>query len=102
MQPDMNQMMQQAKKMQQQILKMQEDLAKTPVEGSAGGGAVTVTCTGAMEFTAIKIKPEAVDPSDIDTLEDLVLTAIQDATKKAHEKAQSMTSGLGLPPGLGF
>jgi hypothetical protein len=102
MQPDMNQLMQQAKKMQDQILKMQETLAKTPVEGSAGGGAVTVTCTGAMEFTAIKIKPEAVDPSDIDTLEDLVLTAIQDATKKAHDLAQSKAGGLGLPPGLGF
>lgn len=102
MQPDMNQLMMQAKKMQDQILKMQETLAKTPVEGSAGGGAVTVTCTGAMEFKAIKIKAEAVDPSDVETLEDLVLTAIQDATKKAHELAQKDAGKLGLPPGLGF
>ena len=102
MQPDMNQLMMQAQKMQRELMRIQEELAKTPVEGSAGGGAVKVTCTGAFEFTAVKIKPEAVDPADIDTLEDLVLTAIKDATTKAKEMAQNKAGGLGVPPGLGF
>jgi nucleoid-associated protein EbfC len=102
MQPDMNQLMMQAQKMQRELMRIQEELAKTPVEGSAGGGAVKVTCTGAFEFTTVKIKPEAVDPADIDTLEDLVLTAIKDATNKAKEMAQSKAGGLGVPPGLGI
>jgi DNA-binding YbaB/EbfC family protein len=106
MQPDLNQMMRQAAKMQKEMEKMQEELNTTPVEGSAGGGAVKVTCTGAMDFTAIKLSPEAVDPSDIETLEDLILTAIKDASNKAKELAQTKMGkslgGLKLPPGLGF
>lgn len=101
MQPDMNQLIMQAQKLQREVQRVQEELARTPVEGSAGGGAVKVTCTGAIEFTKIKISPEAVDPSDIDTLEDLVLTAIKDATNKAKEMAQAKTGPL-MPPGLGF
>jgi|ERR1700678_4292931 nucleoid-associated protein EbfC len=101
MQPDMNQLMMQAQKLQREMQRVQEELAKTPVEGSAGGGAVKVTCTGAFEFTAVKIKPEAVDPADIDTLEDLVLTAIRDATGKAKEMAENKAGGL-MPPGFGI
>lgn len=106
MQPDLNQMMRQAAKMQREMEKIQEELNTTPVEGSAGGGAVKVTCTGAMDFTAIKLSAEAVDPNDIETLEDLILTAIKDASTKAKEMAQGKMGkslgGLQLPPGLGF
>ena len=110
MQPDLNKMMRDAQKslqkMQEDMAKMQQELALMTVEGSSGGGAVKVTCTGSSEFTAIKIKPEAVDPSDVETLEDLVLAAVKDASQKAQaliaEKTGSIARGLNLPPGLGF
>jgi DNA-binding YbaB/EbfC family protein len=102
MQPDLNQMMRQAAKMQREMEKIQDELNKTPVEGSAGGGAVKVTCTGAIEFTKIKLSAEAVDPNDIETLEDLILTAIKDASQKAKDLAQGKMGKLQLPPGLGF
>jgi nucleoid-associated protein EbfC len=104
MQPDLNQMMRNVQKMQQAMMKLQSDLATQDVEGSAGGGAVTVTCTGALEFKGIKIKPEAVDPNDVETLEDLVLMAIKDACEKAKELGQQKMSqsGISLPPGLGL
>lgn len=105
MQPDLNQMMMQAQKMQKEMERLQGELAVTPVEGSAGGGAVKITCTGALDFTAVKIQPEAID-SDAETLEDLVLTAIKDACNKAKDLGKSkMSKSLGnlpLPPGLGF
>lgn len=106
MQPDLNQMMRNVQKMQQAMQKLQDELAKTPVEGSAGGGAVKVTCTGALEFQAVKIKPEALDPEDPETLEDLVLAAIKDACQKAkdlgQEKMQKSVGNIQLPPGFGF
>jgi nucleoid-associated protein EbfC len=93
-------------KMQQDMAAMQQELATTTIEGKAGGGAVTVTCTGAGDFTAVKITPTVVDPEDIETLEDLILTAIRDASKKTQDlmsdKGGSITKGLNLPPGLGF
>lgn len=106
MQPNFDQMMRQFTKAQQELLKAQDALAKAEVEGQAGGGAVKVTCTGAFAFKAVKIQPDAVDPSDLGMLEDLLLTAINDATTKAQElgqkqMAQSM-KGVQLPPGLGF
>lgn len=106
MQPDINRMMQEYKKMQQGMERVQAELAQTNVEGSSGGGAVKVTCTGAFEFKAVKIKPEAVDPADVDTLEDLVLTAIKDACAKAQELGQKkmgpLVGNMQLPPGMGF
>lgn len=106
MQPDMNQMMRNVQKMQEAMEKLQNELARTPVEGSSGGGAVTITCTGALDFTKVKIKPDAIDPSDVSMLEDLVLTAIKDACNKAkalgEQKMGSSLSGMQLPPGLGF
>jgi hypothetical protein len=106
MQPDLNKMMQEMQKAQQGMLKVQQELAQATVEGSSGGGAVIVTCSGAMEFKSVKIKPEAVDPSDVETLEDLVLMAIKDACVKAQELGeQKMKPALGnikMPPGLGF
>lgn len=94
------------KKMQQDMAVMQNELASLRIEGSAGGGAVTVVCNGNGEFSSIKIKPEAIDPEDIGTLEDLIVTAIKDATTKMHDvvskRAGNITQGLNLPPGLGF
>jgi len=101
-------------KMQQQMLKAQEkmaeDLANMTIEGSAGGGAVVITLSGDQQAKSVKIDPEAVDPEDVGTLEDLVLTALNDAIEKAlaaQQEAQqrmlaSATGGLKLPPGLGF
>lgn len=106
MQPDLNKMMQEMAKAQQGMMKVQQELANATVEGSAGGGAVVVKCSGAMEFKSVKIKPEAVDPSDVGTLEDLVLMAIKDACLKAQQLGeQKMKPALGnikMPPGLGF
>lgn len=106
MQPDLNKMMQEMAKAQQGMMKVQQELANATVEGSAGGGAVVVKCSGAMEFKSVKIKPEAVDPNDVGTLEDLVLMAIKDACLKAQQLGeQKMKPALGnikMPPGLGF
>lgn len=102
---DLNKMMKQAQKMQEDLVKAQEALGEQTVEGSAGGGAVTVTANGHKEITAIRIKPEAVDPDDIETLEDLVMGAIKDAQAKAAALAESqvgaVTGGMNLP-GMGF
>jgi nucleoid-associated protein EbfC len=106
MQPDLNKMMQEMAKAQQGMLKVQQELANATIEGSAGGGAVTVTCSGSMEFKSVKIKAEAVDPNDVETLEDLVLMAIKDACTKAQQLGeQKMKPALGnikMPPGLGL
>jgi DNA-binding YbaB/EbfC family protein len=105
-QPDINQLMRNMQKMQQAMEKIQSELAVTTVEGVAGGGAVKITCDGSLEFKAIKIKPEAVDPTDVDTLEDLILVALKDATEKAkklgQDKLGSQLSGIPLPPGMNF
>lgn len=102
---DMGKLMKQAQKMQEAMQQMQADLASKAVEGTAGGGAVTVTMTGSQEVTAVKIKPEAVDPEDVETLEDLVLAAFKDAREKIEALTQaqmgSVTGGLNLP-GLKF
>ncbi|CAN5455637.1 hypothetical protein BH10CYA1_BH10CYA1_27060 [soil metagenome] len=106
MQPDLNKMMQEMAKAQQGILKVQQELANTTIEGSAGGGAVIVQCTGSMEFKSVKIKAEAVDPNDIGTLEDLVLMAVKDACLKAQalseQKGKSALGNIKMPPGLGL
>ncbi|MFK7694839.1 YbaB/EbfC family nucleoid-associated protein [Paenibacillus sp. HJGM_3] len=98
---NMNQMMKQVKKMQEQMLKAQEELATKFVEGSSGGGVVTVTATGHRKITNIVIKPEAVDPDDVEMLQDLVLTAVNDALTKAEELAEKdmgrFTAGMKMP-----
>ena len=99
-QPNMNDLLKQAQKMQEQLMQAQATAAEQVVEGHAGGGAVTVTVTGALEFTAVKIDPSAVDPDDVEMLEDLVLAAIHDAVHKAQELSQQAMGGLDLG-GLG-
>ncbi|MCZ8514602.1 YbaB/EbfC family nucleoid-associated protein [Paenibacillus filicis] len=98
---NMNQMMKQVKKMQEQMLKTQEELGNKTVEGTAGGGVVSVTVNGQKKVTAVVIKPEAVDPDDVEMLQDLVLTAINDAMTKAEEMAgkemSKLTGGMNIP-----
>lgn len=98
---NMNQMMKQVKKMQEQMLKAQEELVNKTVEGSAGGGVVLVTANGQKKITNIVIKPEAVDPEDVEMLQDLVLSAVNDALQKADELANKdmgkFTGGMNIP-----
>lgn len=98
---NMNQMMKQVKKMQEQMLKAQEELVNKTVEGTAGGGVVTVVANGQKKVVSITIKPEAVDPEDVEMLQDLVLTAVNDAMNQAEELANKdmgkFTGGMKLP-----
>lgn len=98
---NMNQMMKQVKKMQEQMLKAQEELAEKTVVGTAGGGVVKVTSTGQKQIKDIEISPEAVDPDDIEMLQDLVLAAVNDALGKADELANEdlgkFTGGMKMP-----
>ncbi len=97
-------MMKQAQKMQQDLMKMQEDLETQVYSASAGGGVVTATVTGKRELTALEIDPEAVDPEDVEMLQDMIVAAVNEAMRKAEEaSAQSMsrlTGGLGNLGGL--
>ena len=99
----MQQLMKQAQQMQQQLADAQAELAETEVTGSAGGGLVTATVTGAGELKAIAIDPKVVDPEDIETLQDLVVAAVRDAShtvgELAAEKMGPLAGGFG---GLGI
>jgi DNA-binding YbaB/EbfC family protein len=91
--------MQQAQKMQQQIATAQAELAEAEVTGTAGGGLVAVTLSGTGEVTAVKIDPRAVDPDDVETLEDLVLAALHNGTEAVRqlteEKMGPVSGGMG-------
>jgi DNA-binding YbaB/EbfC family protein len=99
----MQQLMKQAQKMQQQLAAAQAELAETEVSGSAAGGLVTAIVTGSGELLSIRISPDAVDPEDLETLQDLVVVAVRDATRNAGELASAklgpLTGGMG---GLGI
>jgi nucleoid-associated protein EbfC len=98
----MNKMLQQVQQMQEQMTKAQEELSKETVEASVGGGMVTVKATGAGEIVEIKISPDAIDPDDPETLEDLVLAGVNEAIRNAQELMQSRLGGaLGGLGGLG-
>jgi DNA-binding YbaB/EbfC family protein len=86
---DMNKLLQQAQQMQDQVQKAQDEIANETVEGTAGGGAVTVRATGAGKIIEIKIAKEAIDPNDPETLEDLVLAAVNSALQAAEELMKS-------------
>ena len=98
-QPDMAMIMQQAQKMQEQLIAAQAELASSEVTGQAGNGLVQVTMTAAGEVLAVRIDPQVVDPDDVDTLEDLVVGALQDAARAAQqlqaEKMGPLAGGLG-------
>ncbi len=91
----------QARKLQEQLAKIQEELGKETVTGSAGAGAVEVTLTGHGSFAGIKIAAQAVDPADLETLEDLIGIAFKDAQTKVAELSAArmgpLAGGLGLP-----
>ena len=105
MNPNYQKMMKQVLKMLADMAKMQEDLANETVEASAGGGMVTVQVTGAIELKGIKIDPAAVDPEDVEMLEDMIMAATNEALRSAQELANKklggITSGLNIP-GLPF
>ncbi len=98
---NMNQMMKQAKKMQEDMAKKQAELLELVIEGSAGGGAVTAKVNGRQNVLEIKIKPEVVDPEDVEMLEDLIMAALNDAIKKSQELVSTemakITGGLNIP-----
>jgi len=95
------QIMRQVKELQAKMAKAQEELGQAQVEGSSGGGAVTVVVDGHQNVLSVKISPDAVDLEDISLLEDLVLAAVSEAMKKAQDLAQerlgSLTGGLNIP-----
>jgi DNA-binding YbaB/EbfC family protein len=98
-QPDMAQLLQQAQQMQQQLVAAQQELARAEVIGTAGGSLVSATMTGDGELTALTIAPAAVDPDDLETLQDLIVAAVRDAKRKADELAADrmgpLAGGLG-------
>ncbi len=102
-QPNMNQMMKQVQQMQADMVKAQDALKDEVVEASSGGGMVTVKVTGDLELKEVRIDPEAVDPEDVDLLQDMVLAATNEALRSAQELAASkmgaVTGGLGGPGG---
>ncbi len=97
---NMNALMQQAKKMQEQMMKAQEELEQTEVVGVSGGGMVTVTMNGKKEIKSIKLDKTAVDPDDIEMLEDLIIVAIKDANTKADELSKDKMGGMAGMGGL--
>ena len=104
MSQQMNKLLKQAQKMQAQMMQAQEDLAKKQVEGDAGGGVVKITLSGGGDVVAISIKPEVVDPDDVEMLEDLIVAAFNNAQEKIKELSNSAFGGMpgGLKiPGLG-
>lgn len=101
---NMQNMMKQMQKMQRNMAQLQEELAKTPVEGTAGG-VVKVTVNGANQMLAIELAPEVVDPDDIEMLQDLIVAATNDAVanaqKLSEERMGALTKGMKLPGGMG-
>ena len=104
-QPNMQQMMKQVQQMQADMLKAQEELKSEVVEASAGGGMVAVKVTGDLELREIRIAPDAVDPEDVEMLQDMVIAAVNEGIRSAQELAASRlgqaTGGLGGAGGLG-
>ncbi|MFO7631454.1 MAG: YbaB/EbfC family nucleoid-associated protein [Caldilinea sp.] len=102
--PNMGNIMSQVQKLQEEMEKTQASLATEELTVSAGGGAVSVVVTGAREFKSVTIKPEVIDPEDVEMLQDLLLAAFNDALAQVkqleEERMGSLTGGMGLPPGL--
>ena len=102
---NMNSMIKQAQKMQDQITELQEDIEARDFSATAGGGAVEVVLTGKKTIKSLTLKPEVVDPEDIEMLQDLIISAVNEALRQAEEamdgKMNALTSGLGLS-GFGF
>lgn len=98
---DMNSMIHQARKMQDQITALQEDIEQRSFSATAGGGAVSVTVTGKKTVQSIELKPEVVDPADIEMLQDLIISAVNEAINSVEETTEAemskITGGVALP-----
>ena len=101
---DLNRLVKQAQKMQEDLAAAQEELEAVKIEASSGGGAVTATVTGKGTLVDVKIRPEVLDPDDVEMLQDLIVTAVREAQTQAEALAQrrmqEITGSSGLPPGL--
>ncbi|MBT9133894.1 MAG: Nucleoid-associated protein [Firmicutes bacterium] len=101
---NMKDMMKAAQKMQERVHKLQEELNARTVEATSGGGMVTAVVTGAKSLQKLTIQPAAVDPSDVEMLEDLILVAVNEALRKAEDMVNAemskVTAGLNLPRGM--
>jgi nucleoid-associated protein EbfC len=93
-QPNLNQMMKQGQQMQAEMMKAQEALKSEVVEASAGGGMVTVKITGDLQLREVRIDPDAVDPDDVELLQDMILAATNEAIRSAQELAANRMGGL--------
>ncbi len=97
-------MMKQLQEMQNKMTQIQEELEHKEVEGTAGGGVVKVRANGHQKVLSVEIDPEAVDPQDVELLQDMVLAAVNEALDRSRDLAAqelgALTTGLGLPPGL--
>ncbi len=106
---DIRSLMKQAQQMQQKMEEIQEDLAKREVEATVGGGQVTAVMNGKRELIRLTIQPDVVDPEDVEFLQDMLLSAINEAGRKAEELSQkemgALTGGMNIPglnlPGMG-
>ena len=98
--PNMQQLMRQAQKMQEQMTKAQEELDAKEYEATSGGGMVTCRVNGKREVLSLTIKPEAVDPDDVEMLQDLILAAVNEALRQG-EKTREETMGRMAPAGMG-
>jgi len=101
MRGNLNALMKQVKEMQEKVLKIQEELASKTVEATVGGGIVTVVANGQGDIVEIKIEPEAVDPDDVEMLQDLILAAVNEASRKAKDlmadEMSKVTGGMRIP-----
>ena len=97
-------MMRQLQEMQEKMARIQEELGSKEVQGTSGGGVVTVRANGHQKLLSVEISPEAVDPQDVELLQDMVLAAANEALDRSRELAAGelgqLTAGMGLPPGL--
>lgn len=98
---NMNAMIKQAQKMQEDMIALQAELDEREYDVSAGGGMVEVKINGKREITAIKVKPDIVDPDDIETMEDIIVAAVNEAIKRVdstnEQEMQKITGGMGMP-----
>ena len=98
---NMNNMMKQAQRMQQQMLQMQQELEEKEYEATAGGGVVKAVISGKKQLKSVEIDPEAVDPEDVEMLQDMIVAAVNEALRAAESDSastmQQLTGGLGLP-----
>lgn len=98
---DMKQMMRQAQKMQKELNKAQEEIATMSFEATAGGGMVTAVASGDMNITALTIDPDAVDPEDVEMLQDMIVAAVNEAlrgvSEMSNQRMNAVTGGMNIP-----